>query len=549
MTHKSGIGALTLAAVAAGSLLGCTGATRMSETSTGNFQAGPYANAHDLARGADYARRDADWRFGPIVYQVLVDRFAPSERLDEKRELYAPPRRLRDWSERPTGGQYLEDARVWSHEVDFWGGDLDSLRGRLDHIAQLGADVLYLNPIPDALTNHKYDAIDYRVIAPEFGDREDLRELTDSVHGMGMKLMLDGVFNHTGRNSPLFESARDDEASPYRDWYTFDDAQPHGYRAWYDVANLPELRLENPEVRAYLWEDEDSVMKSFLADGADGWRLDVAYDIGFEYLRQLTAHAHEFKPGSAIIGEIWSYPEDWGHSVDGLMNFHLRSIVLTLARGDVSGRHAADMIHTMIEDAGIEPILRSWLMLDNHDTQRLATMLPDTERRRLAQVLQFTLPGAPVIYYGSELGMTGGDDPEMRGPMRWDLIEDEDPDAIAELEWVRSLVDIRQSNRALRIGDYRHLPTERALAFMRRTDRYAETVIVLCNASDEPVREMIAVRDSKQKGSNPLVDLIGGGEVRAFSGIIEVEIPPRTAMVLTPKPVDDSRYSPHKRMQ
>lgn len=521
----------------------------MDSTASVATPAGPYANAHDLEMGVDYARRDADWRFGPVVYQVLVDRYAPSGRLEEKRDLYSSPRRLREWSERPTRGRYLEEARVWSHEVDFWGGDIESLRSRLDHIDRMGADVVYLNPIPDALTNHKYDATDYMVIAPEFGTREDLRGLTDDVHGLGMKLMLDGVFNHTGRNSPMFESAQEDENSRYRDWYRFDESQPHGYRAWYDVANLPELNLENPEVRAYLWEDEDSVMKSFLADGADGWRLDVAYDIGFEYLRQLTEHSHDFKPGSKIIGEIWSYPEDWGRSVDGLMNFHLRSIVLSLARGDVSGAQAGRLITTMVDDAGIEPILRSWLMLDNHDTQRLVTMLPETEQRRIAQVLQFTLPGAPVIYYGSELGMSGGDDPEMRGPMRWDLIEAEDPDALAEMEWVRSLADLRRSSRALRIGDYRHLPTERALAFMRRTDRYEETVVVICNAGDEPVREMIAVRDSKQMGTNPLVDQLTGREYSAFSGFLEFEIPARTVLVLQPKPIDPDRYSPHKRMQ
>ncbi|MFU8828633.1 MAG: alpha-amylase family glycosyl hydrolase, partial [Phycisphaerales bacterium] len=236
-------------------------------------------------------------------------------------------------------------------------------------------------------------------------------------------------------------------------------------------------------------------------------------------------------------------------SIDGLMNFHLRSIVLSLARGEISGRHAGAMIATMVEDAGVEPMLRSWLMLDNHDTQRLTTMLPDTDQRRIAQVLQFTLPGAPVIYYGSELGMTGGDDPEMRAPMRWDLIEDEDPDALAELEWVRSLVDLRRSSRALRIGDYRALHTERGLAFMRRTDRYAETVIVVCNPTPEPIREVVQIRDSKQMGSNPMIDLIGGSEHRVYSGVLDIEIPARSAMVLQARPIDPVRYTPHKRMQ
>jgi glycosidase len=154
-----------------------------------------------------FAKRERDWRNGAIVYQVLIDRFAPSARLDAKRGLYPPPKVLRDWSDLPKPGSYLSDAQLNSQELEFWGGDLASLSKQLDYVQQLGADVLYLNPIHLAYTNHKYDALDFQEISPEFGDRTDFIRLAADVHARGMKLVLDGVFNHMGRNAPIFQDA------------------------------------------------------------------------------------------------------------------------------------------------------------------------------------------------------------------------------------------------------------------------------------------------------------------------------------------------------
>lgn len=523
-------------------LVGCAAAEREPSVTTPDL-----ASTYDRQRAPIYAARDADWRCGAIIYQVLVDRFAPptEAQLDAKRHLYAAPRTLHPWHETPTGGVRLDDPGCFTHEVAFWGGDLTTLRARLGHVHDLGADVLYLNPICQAFTNHKYDAQDYAQISPEYGTRADLKALAADCHQRGMKIMLDGVFNHMGRTSPIFQDAMASPSSRYRDWFYIDPKYKHGYRGWANVPNLPELNLENPAVREHLWEGRDSIVRSYLRDGIDGWRLDVAYDLGFNGLADLTRAAHETKPGSAVIGEIWNYPEEWMPSLDGIMNFHARQILLELLHGKIDGARAGRLLNQMVEDTGLDPILRCWLVLDNHDTARLTHSLKEPDLRRLARVLQFTLPGAPCIYYGSEVEMEGGDDPANRAPMRWDLVTPDNED----LAWFRKIVELRRSSRALRVGDWRLLDSNTLLAFMRRTDRWNETVVVVANATPLPVTEVVSVRDSKLMNYAPLVDALSGKKVTVQTGLITVEVPGHGVMVLRPEDQPGSDYSPYKRVQ
>lgn len=506
----------------------------------------PAGNGFDIAAAGTYERREKDWRIGALVYQVLVDRFAPSANLDAKRALYPAPKTLHPWTENPARGVYLESERLWSHEIQFWGGDIASTRSRLDHVQQLGADVLYLNPIHLAYTNHKYDAFDYQAVSPEFGTRADVRALAADVHRRGMKLVLDGVFNHMGRNAPIFKDALANPQSKWRDWFYFGPQYQSGARVWWLAENLPELNLENPAVRAHVWGARDSVVRSYLRDGVDGWRLDVAVDIGFQWLEQLTKAAHAEKPGSLVVGEIANYPKEWFPAVDGVMNFTLREIVLRLADGRMTPQLALRMVDRMVAESGTENLLRSWLMLDNHDTPRIATALPHEPSRRLAQVLQFTLPAAPNLYYGSELGMTGGDDPEMRGPMRWDLVRDDNP----TLQWTRKLIALRKARRALRVGDFRSLTTERLFAFERHTDRALDTVVVVANPSDAEVRETVMVANSKLMNVWMMVDALNGGEKqRITTGLLELVMPPKSVKVLVPEPSPGGGYSAYKRVR
>jgi len=507
------------------------------------------ANRFDLELQAVIEAREADWRCGAVVYQVLVDRWAPALDLAAKAHLYPAPKTLRRWDELPARGRYIESHKLWSHEIDFWGGDLASLAARLTYVQELGADVLYLNPVCLAFTNHKYDALDYQQVSPEFGTRDDVKALAAGLHARGMKLVLDGVFNHMGRQSPAFLAA---EAAPAgdsrRDWFVFGPQFAGGARAWWRAENLPELNLENPEVRRHLWGDRDSVVRSWLRDGADGWRLDVAFDIGFVFLKELTRAAHEEKPGSLVVGEIPNYPKEWFPSVDAVMQFTLRQLILRLAGGRLDAPTASRMMQRLIDDTGIENMLRSWIYLDNHDTARLASTLPDEPARRLAQVLQFTLPGAPNLYYGSELDMPGGDDPEMRAPMRWDLVTD-DNEALA---WTKRLIRLHREHRALRVGNHRAIIANGLLAFERYTDRAADTVLVLVNPGDTEVTETVMLANSKLMDCTRLIDLLGApgqSPLTMWTSLLDVTVPAKGCRVLAPELAPPGGYSNYKRVQ
>jgi glycosidase len=498
------------------------------------------------AGAASFEERERDWRNGAVVYQVLVDRFAPSDRLEAKRALYAPPKVLRNWSETPTSGPYLPELKLSAQELDFWGGDLASTTAHLGHVQRLGADVLYLNPIHLAFTNHKYDALDYRAISPEYGTRDDFKRLAADAHRRGLKVVLDGVFNHMGRNAPIFREAMADPRSRWRDWFAIGPQYEGGARVWTGYQNLPELNLDNPAVRRDLYEAPGSVVRGYLRDGADGWRLDAAYEMGHRILGDLTRAAHREKPGSLVVGEIVNYPDRWLRSLDAVMNFTLRQILLGLADGSIAATSAARMVDRLVRDAGIEPLLKSWVVIDNHDTPRIATLLPDTAQRRLVQALQFTLPGAPNVYYGAEVGMLGGSDPGSRGPMRWDWVADDN----SELVWMRRLIELHKSNRALRVGDYRAVESQQVLAFERHTDRVLETRIVLANSGHSAVQERLLVANSDLMDDTPLVDLLGADPTAKVAsvgpGVIQVEVPPLTVMVLKPVPKALGGYSRYK---
>jgi len=492
-----------------------------------------------------FHERSKDWRFGAVVYQVFIDRFAPPKSLNSKLRFIKPPRVMKAWSETPEPGHLIPELGLWSHELEFWGGDLESLQSKLDYIQSLRADVLYLTPIAQAFTNHRYDTQDYAKVDPALGSRQGLIGLTKAVHAHNMKIMLDGVFNHMGRTSELFKEAMNNTSSPHRKWFFFGNQYPSGYRAWSGAASLPVLRLENPQLRQYLWGGQNSIVRQYLQDGIDGWRLDVAFELGPKFLHELTTAAHATKPGSSVVGEISGYPASWFPSVDGVFNFFSIDVVSNTVKGIVSGGRAGLMLQHAVDDAGIENILKSWLLVDNHDTARLANSIPDLDQRKLVLAMQFTLPGCPVIYYGTELGMEGAGDPQNRAPMRWDLVTKSNP----VLNWTKKLVSIRSKLPALKYGDFRALDSDTLIAFSRTTNNLSESVIVVSNPTNKPVTECFPTRIGRIMSWGELKDQLTGQRVRSITGNLTLALKPYQTMILTPITAPVNGVSPYNRVK
>lgn len=490
-----------------------------------------------------YDARMQDWRNHQVVYQVFVDRFFASSDPKQRAQLYSAPRRLRAWHDQPSEGPYVPAASAYQHEIDFWGGDLKGVTAKLDYIKSLGANVLYLNPIFLAYTNHKYDTTDYFAIDPQYGTLADFEELCQQAHQRGLRVVLDGVFNHTGKTSIWFQDALKNNNSPYRNFYTFGNDLKNGYVGWYNVANLPELNYHNPIVRKRIYLDKDSVVQKYL-QYADGWRLDVAFDLGPEVLNELTESAHRQRSDAYVVGEIYNYPPQWFPALDGVMNIFLKNTILNLIREKVSGPRTSEIIDNLVLDTGIEHLLKSWLVLSNHDQQRLKNEIPDAQDRAFALALAIALPGSPSVYYGEEIGLSGGNDPYQRGPMDWDLVAKGTP----ETAFYKQLLAIRNSHRALQVGDFMRIPSEKLCAFTRYTASVRETMVVVANPTKEPVTEILTPRDSWLQDDSPMQELFSGQITKISAGYITVTVPPKTVQIYQPVIVEGPDYNRYKRV-
>jgi glycosidase len=250
-----------------------------------------------------------------------------------------------------------------------------------------------------------------------------------------------------------------------------------------------------------------------------------------------------------VVGEIWNTPAGWDRALDGILNMNARMTILDYCRARADGAVTASRLHDMIEDAGIEFILRCWTTLENHDTERLAYLVPDEAARRIAHTLQATLPGAPNLYYGQEIGMAAAADPYNRAPMRWDLVHDGHP------EWVfmRSLYAARREMRALSKGDIVFLRGQKVLSFLRTTDHVFDTVLVACNMEDHEVEETISVRDGRIMAGTVFKDALAFERPDAMQthvqmGFVTLKLPPRSARVFRMVLPPAGQHSPYKRM-
>jgi cyclomaltodextrinase / maltogenic alpha-amylase / neopullulanase len=476
-----------------------------------------------------YSRREKDWRMGGIVYQIFVDRFAPSAQLDKKSHLYTSPRTLHSWDTLPTRGVKDPNTRYWTHELAFWGGDLMSILSKINYLKQLGVDTIYLLPIFEAMSNHKYDTYDYERISPEYGTMEDFKHFIKVIKENNFKLMLDGVFNHMAIGSSRFTEASKDLKSKYRSWFVFGPQFPTGVRLWHNAPSLPELNLKDPQVRDYLFNGPTSIVRRYLQLGIDGWRLDTAIELGYDYLFELTSAAHQVNNQSVVIGELNNYPQGWAPAMDGTMLLPLRDLIIQTVKGEISARVFSSNIETMINETGIETILKSWVLLENHDSARIVNDLPSFLDYQLAKTLQFTLPGTINLYMGEEIGTPGGDDPFNRATMNWQLVEK--GNIYSKLH--SKLIQLRKNHRALRIGNIKFLASDQLIAYLRTTEVFDEGIVVIINPTDKPIQEMIMITDPLLKSHNKFINLLTSDYVTTSYGIfLPINIPAKTCYIL-----------------
>ncbi len=379
------------------------------------------------------------WAKGAVGYQIFPERFFNGDASND-------PPSVEWWGEPPS-------------RDNFFGGDLRGIIERFHHIKDLGIEVVYLTPIFHSPSNHKYDTIDYFAIDPSFGTLEDLRELVQLCHRHRMKVILDGVFHHIGYYSEPFQDAMiHGRQSKYWDWFYVqgDRIDPDlvnyecvGYYKW-----MPKLKFANPEVRAYFL----SVGEYWIREaGIDGWRLDVADEVDFTFWQEFRRAVKQTDREILLIGETWKNGMDLlrGDQMDTIMNYRFRdSVIDYFAHRSIDGGEFRNRIESMLHDYphAAHPVLYN--LLDSHDTARfLTTCLEDIAKFKLAVAFQMTFPGMPFIYYGDEIGMTGETDPDCRRTMAWESQQEE------ILSFYRQWADLRQSNDAIRYGDFRHLDT------------------------------------------------------------------------------------------
>lgn len=456
-----------------------------------------------------------DWAKGALIYQVFPDRFYKSGECDLTGKL--KPYTVHDCWDEEVGWRPTRDGRVLNN--DFFGGNFRGITEKLPYIASLGATVLYLNPISMAFSSHRYDTGDYKVPDPMLGTQEEFSQMCRQAHKLGIRVILDGVYSHTGSNSRYFNrdgafedlGAYQSRESKYSGWYTF-YAWPDSYRAWWNFDTLPTVNKMDPDFVRYIITDEDSVVAHWLRLGADGFRLDVADELPDEFVKLLYDRVKEVKPDALVLGEVW---EDASNKIaydrrrtyftnaelDSVMNYPFRTAILNFMRGSDSGSNLKEAVLSVAENYPPEVVLCNMNLLGTHDTPRILTALVDdfdgsraekakrrlsrtnleTARRRLmmAAFLQYTLPGSPSLYYGDEALMEGYKDPFNRRTYPWGH---EDRELVT---YFSRLGRLRREQEALRLGDIQFFTAEdRHLGYTRTYQ--GKTVKVYVNRNSDP---------------------------------------------------------------
>jgi cyclomaltodextrinase len=469
-----------------------------------------------------------EWVKDAVFYQIFPDRFAKSGRV-------AKPSHLEAWNMPPSS-------------QGFKGGDLCGVAEHLDYLEELGITAIYFNPIFQSASNHRYHTHDYYQVDPLLGGNAALRELLDAAHARGIRVVLDGVFNHASRGffqfNHILECA---EQSPYLDWFfikgfplnAYDYTKKPNYEAWVGLHALPKFNTDNPQVREYIW----NVAVHWVGFGIDGWRLDVPAEIGDDsFWQEFRGRVKKANPDAYIVGEIWNEAQRWlqGDQFDAVMNY-----IQTRASISFFGAHSvAPLWHggswpplKPLDAAGFATAIEDMLalydweitgaqmnLLSSHDTPRFINMVgEDQSALKLAMLFQMTMPGAPTVYYGDEIGLTGGYDPGCRAAMPW---EREKWDA-GLFNFVRETIALRKAHVGLRRGTYRTLLAEgEQYAFERAHD--GERLVVAFNTAATAATLNLPV---EQVAAPPRI-LFGDTQAAFQDGRLAIQAAPRAGVVI-----------------
>lgn len=481
-----------------------------------------------------------DFAKGNIIYHIFVDRFNRADGVKTKRKY----RLHESFSESPevvsADGKYYAD--------DFFGGNFNGIREKLDYLEELGVGIIYLSPIFKAFSNHRYDTGDYLKVDELLGTEDDFKRLLDAAHEKGMKIILDGVFNHSGADSLYFNKfgtydslgAYQSKSSPYYDWYYFKKF-PDEYACWWGCDNVPDLNKSNKDYRALVF-GKNGVVEKWQKLGADGWRLDVVDELPIDFVNLLIKKIKSVNKDALVIGEVWedastkvSYgelrPYLLGDQLDGTMNYPFMNAIIAYVR-DGDEKFFKDTVQSILENYPKETVYCLMNSLGTHDTVRiinalsdvrahgwskthkLGYKLPDSEYEKakkklyLASVLQFTLPGIPSIFYGDEAGLQGFDDPINRRPYPWGS---EDKEIFAHY---KKLGRIRRENRAVFSGGF-NMRDENGLVAYERTSSDDEILIAVNAGADDTTlfinKEYTSLYNNKEY--KDVVDVPGGSFV------------------------------------
>ncbi|MFN3691766.1 MAG: cyclomaltodextrinase [Fervidobacterium sp.] len=462
------------------------------------------------------------WVYESVVYEIFPDRFQVGIELNKKIKFYKDGT-LKNWNEIPDATGDRRQGKI------FFGGDLIGVLNRLDYIEELGANTIYLTPIFKSPSNHKYDTVDYFKIDPQFGGNSSLKKLLQKLKSKGMRLILDGVFNHVSSEHPWFKKA----VKGNRNFISKFSFSNDGHRGWWGIRSLPELNLEENLVREHI----TNVITYYLKLGIHGWRLDCGQDLGPVNNAYITSVVKAFSEDKYVVSELWTYPNRW-NMVDGVMNYHFRELTV-------------NYLLNVLTDLGLKlekmyrespNIYGSWNMLDSHDTERLANTIPDKLLRKLAIILQFTFPGVPVIYYGTEIGMEGGKDPDCRRPMVWDISKWD-----TELfEFYKSIIRLRKTETALKIGTFELLNNE-PLVFLRKCPYQLDNLIVAINKGKEK-SIAVPINDGRILDRTVFVDLFTKEKFKVISGTLKFTIREKGYRILKPLNEIVNGYNQYKRI-